>query len=278
MDPTFKKDLPTEIFDALNDIKAGGGTTIQSGCSLAKEILLKFVVENECVGCENRIILLTDVEDGSFEHQKAFISEAAEKEGINTTVVGISTSFRSNICEKLKYVRGFNYFCAVNEEDIKKYVFETFDFGFFPAAYDIQVQLSSSNVKSLEVFGSPDAEQVSAYNDSFSDERTTFVITKMKSVFPSEVEIHNGTLFTVGGLLLIKLNRKEPQPFFKGEVVLSYRDLRGKLTEERFPLSFEFHPEEQFFSAECLREAIDGYAFTSELRALLAEDKQRSRA
>ena len=39
------------------------------------------------------------------------------------TVIGISDSFKSNVCEQLKNVKGFNYFCAVNEEDIKKYVF-----------------------------------------------------------------------------------------------------------------------------------------------------------
>jgi len=51
--------------------------------------------------------------------------------------VGISSSFKSEVCETLKNAKGFNYFCAVNQEDIKKYVFETFDFGFFPAAHDI---------------------------------------------------------------------------------------------------------------------------------------------
>jgi len=43
-------------------------------------------------------------------------------------------------------VKGFNYFCAVNEDDIKKYVFETFDFGFFPAAYDLNIAISSKDV------------------------------------------------------------------------------------------------------------------------------------
>lgn len=43
-------------------------------------------------------------------------------------------------------VRGFNYFCAVNQEDIKKYVFETFDFGFFPSSYDLDITITSNNI------------------------------------------------------------------------------------------------------------------------------------
>ena len=103
------------------------------------------------------------------------------------TVIGISDSFKSNVCEQLKNVKGFNYFCAVNEEDIKKYVFETFDFGFFPAAYDVNVTLSSENIERIEVYGTPDAEQVPFYNNYFYDENTSFTVTKMKSVFPSEI-------------------------------------------------------------------------------------------
>ncbi len=91
--------------------------------------------------------MLTDVEDNSFENQKDFIDKASVQDGVNLTVVGISTDFQSDVCEKLKNVKGFNYFCAVNEEDIKKYVFQTFDFGFLPSAYDISISISSEDLK-----------------------------------------------------------------------------------------------------------------------------------
>ena len=55
--------------------------------------------------------MLTDVEDNSFEHAKDFIS-TIEKSSIHTTIIGISDDFRSEVCEALIEVKGFNYFCA----------------------------------------------------------------------------------------------------------------------------------------------------------------------
>jgi len=65
------------------------------------------------------------------------------------TIIGISNEFRSQTCETLKNVKGFNYFCAINQDDIKKYVFETFDFGFFPSAYDVYISVKSHDIKSF---------------------------------------------------------------------------------------------------------------------------------
>lgn len=66
--------------------------------------------------------MLTDVCDNSISQEKAFINEVSTA-GINLTIIGISNEFRSEVCECLKDVKGFNYFCAVKQEDIKKYVF-----------------------------------------------------------------------------------------------------------------------------------------------------------
>ena len=52
----------------LEEIKAGGGTTIRNGFNLSKELLQTFIKENNCTNCENRIIMLTDVGDNSFEN------------------------------------------------------------------------------------------------------------------------------------------------------------------------------------------------------------------
>lgn len=50
------------------------------------------------------------------------------------------------------------------------------------------------------------------------------MITKLKSTFPSEIEIVNGSVLTYGGLILLKLKRKTKDPFFKGEISLKYTD------------------------------------------------------
>lgn len=48
-----------------------------------------------------------------------------------------------------------------------KYVFETFAFGFFPVAHDLQLTIESKNIKKFEVYGSTDADQVEKYNHGF---------------------------------------------------------------------------------------------------------------
>ena len=70
----------------------------------------------------------------------------ANAKNIHTSIIGISTEFQSQSCEVFKDIKGFNYFCAVNQEDIKKYVFETFDFGFFPSVTNIQVDIESEDI------------------------------------------------------------------------------------------------------------------------------------
>ena len=46
-------------------------------------------------------------------------------------------------------MKGFNYFCAVDKDDIKKYVFEMFDFVYFPSAFDLDIKIISEDVKSF---------------------------------------------------------------------------------------------------------------------------------
>ena len=65
------------------------------------------------------------------------MEKVANENSIHTSIIGISTDFQSSLCEVFKEIKGFNYFCAVNQKDIKKYVFETFDFGFFPSATNV---------------------------------------------------------------------------------------------------------------------------------------------
>jgi hypothetical protein len=44
----------------------------------------------------------------------------------------------------------------------------------------------------------------------------------MKSSFPSEIEIINNRVHNYGGLILVKLQRKSKNPYFKGVINLEY--------------------------------------------------------
>lgn len=142
-----------------------------------------FLSSNESVknNSENRFIILTDVEDNSVANSKSFVEQIATSK-IHTTIIGISDAFKSEVCEELSEVKGFNYFCATELGDLKKYLFENFSFTFFPDTYDIEISVKNSNIKSIEVFGTNDAAKVPLYNVNSTD---NFMITKSKTSFPS---------------------------------------------------------------------------------------------
>jgi hypothetical protein len=66
--------------------------------------------------------MLTDVGDNSLATELNFV-EGVSHNDIHVTIIGISDEFRSSTCEKLNNVKGFNYFCAVEVSDLKKYLF-----------------------------------------------------------------------------------------------------------------------------------------------------------
>lgn len=162
-----KSELDMEtVFAMVDAIKTHGGTTLSSGLNEGLKVMkemTKDIVKDQG-NFENRLIMITDVNDNSIETTNKFIEEMSAS-GINTTIIGVSEEFESSICEKLIEIRGFNYFCAVETDDLKKYLFENFDWTFFPSTYDMEITLCSDNVKFFEVFGSPDADKVKTYNN-----------------------------------------------------------------------------------------------------------------
>ena len=204
---TRKSNIEMEAVTSLvRSIQVGGGTTLMTGFNQAYEDMNKYLTENEFVkgsGAENRLIMLTDVEDNSIMNAHKFVQDV-EESNIHTTIIGISDRFRSDVCESLNEVKGFNYFCATEIDDLKKYLFENFSFTFFPDTFDIQISVSNKNTNSIEVYGTVDSSKVPIYNQDAVDH---FIVTKSKTSFPSELEIgEDGQVKTYGGLVLVKLN------------------------------------------------------------------------
>lgn len=48
---------------------------------------------------------------------------------------------------------------------MKKYLFDNFDYTFFPSNYDVRIELESDNIACFEVFGTPDSKRVKEYNN-----------------------------------------------------------------------------------------------------------------
>ena len=220
---------------------------------------------------ENRLIVLTDVCDSSLSSEKGYLEEHAEK-GINTTIIGISEEFQSNICEVFKNVKGFNYFSATKDEDLKKYLFENFDYTFFPANYDLQIELESDSITDIKVFGSPDSDNVQEYNKS--RQKGSFIVAKIGTSFPSDISIKEGVMHTFGGLILIKLSNSSETEHFKVKVNITCKDLQMKEIKKSYDISYHIPVKEQFFSEESVQEALDSYQYVSEIKALLKEVNQ----
>ena len=77
-----------------------------------------------------------------------------------------------------------------------------------------------------------------AYNHKFTTENKKKVITRMKSSFPSEIEIINNRVHNYGGLILVKLKRKSKNPFFNGIIHLEYDDCSGKHHSQEYKLKY----------------------------------------
>jgi hypothetical protein len=101
------------------------------------------------VGYEKRIIMLTDVNDNSVANEKILIDQISSEESINTTIVGVSSEFRSITCEELVEVKGFNYFCAVENSDLQTYLADRFDYNFFPCVQRVEIGIESEMIDSI---------------------------------------------------------------------------------------------------------------------------------
>lgn len=156
----------------------------------------------------------------------------------------------------------------MEDDHLKKYLFECFDWTFFPANYDIKIEIESENISCFEVFGTPDAKRVREYNDFTKEQQGKYTVTKYKSSFPSELKYAKGEVLTHGGLIIVKIVPSKVQPAFLAQIKLSYRTNQGESRQQFYTVKYEL-PGEQFYSEEALREALDAYFFVSEMKFVL---------
>lgn len=117
-----------------------GGTVLKTGFAEAEKNFKNFKYTEGTENLEKRIIMLTDVGDNSVETENEFIQMLSES-NIHSTIIGVSEDFRSETCEKLIKIKGFNYFCAVEDSDLQKYLVDNFSYTFFPLAYKVEIEL-----------------------------------------------------------------------------------------------------------------------------------------
>lgn len=87
---------------------------------------------------------------------------------------------------------------------MKHYLFENFDYTFFPCLYDIEIRLKSSNVSMFNTFGTPDNDKVFENNNFSKKGIEDYLVTQIPTLFPSELEYAGDDVLTHGGLILVK--------------------------------------------------------------------------
>lgn len=269
-------------FALVDQMKAGGGTTLAVGFEAAANNLRQYLskLSKPDTACENRIIMLTDVCD-NFGPSSGFLGSVSEA-GIHTTIVGISDDFKSETCEQLIEIRGFNYFCAIEDDHLKKYMFENFDYTFFPSNYGIQIGVESDNIACFEVFGTTDKKKVNQYNNFAQKGLHQYTITKTECSFPSELEFKGDDIFQHGGLILVKLTSRTQQPSFRAKVTVSYEGPdgpKGPRSSKSYDVHYDLPRGEQFYSEECLEQALRAYYFVSEMKEVIriANDRESNK-
>lgn len=132
--------------------------------------------------------------------------------------------------------------------------------------------MENDNIESIEVFGTVDSSKVALYN---KNAKGKFVITRSKTSFPSELEIgEDGEVKTYGGLVLVKLNLKDKtKNEFMGKVNLSYCTGKGEKIFEEYPVKYQSPVNEQYYSDECLFEALSGFFYVYEVKNVLIKAK-----
>ena len=134
----------------IEKINSGGCTDILVAF---KEAYNSMIMENCNKNKIRRIIIITDMEDKVGKTLTEFCEKISE-EGIYISILGISSSFRTDLAELTSHVKGANYVVIKEIKDINKYLVEDFEYLCFPNATNITLEVTTPNIKFERIVGS----------------------------------------------------------------------------------------------------------------------------
>jgi Ca-activated chloride channel family protein len=142
------------LFARLDTVHPRGGTDFGPGLSTA----ISMLKTSATPGRNQRIIFLTDAIPtiGSSPAGIRDLTEAAFVESgglIGVTYVGIGLSFDAGICAELTAAHGTSVYSASNTAELDALVTAEFNYLVSPIAFDIHIEVSSSEYAITEVFG-----------------------------------------------------------------------------------------------------------------------------
>lgn len=184
------------IREHIDEIEANGSTNMADGMRLGFSLCDEFA-NADPEEYENRIIFLTDAQPNCGETSEKGLLGTASREAernVNTTFIGIGVDFNTELVEAISRMRGANYYSVHSAADFRKRLVEEFEFMVTPLVFDLQLNLESAGYLIEKVYGSPGADEA------------TGSLLKIHTLFPSRRTDEK----TRGGVVLLKLSRKEP--------------------------------------------------------------------
>ncbi|CAJ1336903.1 unnamed protein product [Effrenium voratum] len=141
-----------QLQQRIEELMAGGGTTIAAGMDAALEVL----GDGRSGEREQRLLFLTDMEDNAIAPGQLDSMVATEAQhGLYVSFVGIGMRFNARLAEEVTKHQGANYFCITRQEELQKTIVDNFDWNFFPAAFDVELTHQSDSFQLASVYGTP---------------------------------------------------------------------------------------------------------------------------
>lgn len=224
------------------EIQPNGGTNFEVGYTKATELFKEYknINSNEY---ENRIIVITEAMpnygDTSKDGLLSYVKNNSN-DGIYTTFIGVGVDFNTELTEAISDVRGANYYSVHNSKEFKERMGEQFEYMVTPLVFDLELNLNSEDFEILYVYGS---DTVNTSNGN---------IMNINTLFPSKT---TDTGEVKGGVVLLKLNKKNNEDEGTLTLNVSYKDREGKTFNNSQVVNFKTTSSE-YYDNTGIRKAI----------------------
>ena len=223
------------------EIEANGGTNFEAGYTKATELFKEYLNVNS-YEYENRIIVITDAMpnygETSDEGLMKYVKENAEK-GIYTSFIGVGVDFNTELTEAISDVKGANYYSVHSSKEFKNRMGDEFEYMVTPLVFDLELNLKSEDFEIAKVYGSDTANKESGN------------LMKVNTLFPTKTTEEGEVK---GGIILLKLRKKNEKTVGNVNLSVSYKDRNGK--EFSNSQDVPFGTQEEHYDNTGIRKAI----------------------
>ena len=231
-------------------IEENGGTNFEAGYTRATECFTVELLNDQ--EYDNRIIVITDAMPnlGTTNKQglSRYVKENAENK-IYTSFIGVGVDFNTEVIETLSNVKGANYYSVNSSKQFKKILGEDFEYMVTPLVFDLNLNFKSDSYEIAEIYGTDNKD------------KTKGNIISVNTLFPSSTNSEEGTK---GGVILLKLNKKNNDSDGKIKLSVSYSDRDDKKYSNEEEISFINNNE--FYANTGIRKAITLVRYVNSLK------------